>query len=178
MRFGSFVLLVVLLKLAFVMTPNSGQATESSTWRLGSEIDLQTSSFPFTPDESLTTGSLCSSQDPDFAEYRYQEKIAYCKRSVSASDKEAVYRLYGVSKKCQKEYTIDHYIPLSVGGTNRQDNLWPEPKSIKALRKNLELELFQAVSNGRLTQSEAIQRIREAKLNPPVQDPSRFKFCL
>ena len=72
---------------------------------------------------------------------------------------------------------VDHFIPLSIGGTNRRENLWPEHKDIKNLRKNLELDLFEDVRDGKLTQSEAIRRIREAKLNPPISDPSRYVIC-
>lgn len=178
MRSGIHAFRVLLLALTLIAAPIVGSAAEAPIWLKGSEIDLQISAFPFTPDETLTTGSLCSTHDPDFEEFRYRENIAYCKRSVSSSDKEKIYRTYGVSQKCRKEYTIDHFIPLSVGGTNRPDNLWPEPKSIKALRKDLEMELFKAIRDGKITQDEAIQRIRDAKFNPPVNDPSRFKFCL
>jgi hypothetical protein len=178
MRSGILTFRVLFVALILAGVPVMGGANEAPIWLKGSEIDLQISAFPFTPDESLTSGSLCTTHDPDFQEFRYREKIAYCKRSVSSSDKEKIYRTYGVSQKCRKEYTIDHFIPLSVGGTNRPDNLWPEPKSIKALRKDLEIELFKAIRDGRITQDEAIEKIRDAKFNPPVNDPSRFKFCL
>ena len=177
MRSGILMSRVLVLVLSMFAATFSVEAREDS-WVLGSEINLEISAFPFTPDENVTTGSLCSTGDSDFEEFRYAEQIPYCKRSVSSSDKDRIYRHYGVPQKCRKEYTIDHFIPLAIGGTNRSDNLWPEPKSIKALRKNLELELFQAVSAGRMTQAEAIERIREAKLNPPIRSPDRFKFCL
>lgn len=177
MRSGILMSRVLVLVLAILAAPFTTEARDAS-WFLGNEIDLRISAFPFTPDENITTGSLCTTSDSDFQEFRYAEQIPYCKRSVSSSDKDQVYRRYGVSQKCRKEYTIDHFIPLSIGGTNRANNLWPEPKSIKALRKNLELELFQAVNAGRMTQAEAVERIREAKFNPPVRNPARFKFCL
>lgn len=142
------------------------------------QINIGFTAFPFTPDETRTNGSICSTSDRDFSEYRYPEKIPYCKRSVSSSDKDKIYRDYGVSKNCRKEYTIDHFIPLSIGGTNRLDNLWPEPKVIKQLRQDLEIELFKALSKGQITQEEAIETIRDAKFNPPISNPGDYEFCL
>jgi hypothetical protein len=142
------------------------------------QINVGFTAFPFTPDETKTNGSLCSTRDRDFAEHRYPEKIPYCKRAVSSSDKDKIYRDYGVSKNCRREYTIDHFIPLSIGGTNRLDNLWPEPKVIKQLRKDLEMELFKALSSGKISQEEAVQTIRDAKFNPPIANPSDYEFCI
>ena len=134
-------------------------------------------SFPFVPDATQTKGSLCSPQNPDFERYRYDEEIAYCARNVSAETKAAIYRAYHVSSKCKSEYTIDHFIPLALGGTNEPDNLWPEPRSIKALRYNLENELYHKMDAGTITQAEAVRIVIHAKLNPPVTNPSDFSFC-
>jgi hypothetical protein len=54
-------------------------------------------------------------------------------RDVSGSLKEAVRRSYGMSHKrdgwCNGEEAceIDHLIPLAIGGSNDQTNLWPQP---------------------------------------------------
>lgn len=133
--------------------------------------------FPFVPDSARTTGSLCNESDPDYRTNRYPERIAYCVRHVTNSRKSRIFEAYGVPAKCRKHYTIDHFIPLSLGGTNNEDNLWPEAKNIKALRYNLELELFEKLSDGKITQAHAVATIREAKLNPPVEDTNAFEFC-
>lgn len=133
--------------------------------------------FPFVPDPTMTEGSLCDPRDPDFERYRYQQKIAYCQRNVSRETKTRIYEVYGVPAKCRGEYTIDHFIPLSIGGDNSVANLWPEHKSIKALRKELETELYKNVSSGAMSQDEAVKIITEAKWNPPVSNPRKFKFC-
>lgn len=133
--------------------------------------------FPLTPGPT-TTGSLCTNNDVDFKEYRYGGNIPYCVRNVSTADKKRIYDFYGVPVRCRKEYTIDHFIPLSLGGTNNPNNLWPEAKVVKHLRQNLELELFEALQKGSITQADAITAIRDAKLNPPVTDPSQLAFCL
>ena len=134
--------------------------------------------FPFVPDQQQTAGSLCTVSSPDFTEYRYQEKIPYCARKVSSGLKAKIYRAYGVSDGCKKEYTIDHFIPLSLGGTNTADNLWPEAKSIKHIRFNLENDLYHRLQKGTITQKQAIDMIVDAKLHPPIDDPTVFKFCL
>jgi hypothetical protein len=133
--------------------------------------------FPLTPG-AATSGSLCTNNDSDFVEYRYSGQIPYCQRRVSSWDKKQIYDSYGVPERCRKEYTIDHFIPLSLGGTNKANNLWPEAKVVKHLRQNLELELFEALRAGTITQADAIATIRDAKLNPPVTDPSQLAFCL
>lgn len=133
--------------------------------------------FPYVPDSTMTTGSVCTPQDRDFQGYRYPQQIAYCARNVDSQMKGSIYLAYGVPKKCRGEYTVDHFIPLSFGGTNHRENLWPEHKSVKRLRQNLELELFEAVRDGRLSQADAIAQIREAKLNPPVTNPNPSSIC-
>lgn len=132
--------------------------------------------FPYTPN-SQNTGSLCNTQDPHFHQYRYEEQIPYCKRIVRESLKSKIFADYGVPARCRQEYTIDHYIPLALGGTNRPDNLWPEHKAVKAVRQNLEVDLFNALKNGRLRQAEAIKIIVEAKQNPPREKINLKNRC-
>lgn len=132
--------------------------------------------FPLTPGPA-TTGSLCTANDADFSEYRYSAKVPYCRRNVSSTEKRKIYDAHGVPAHCRREYTIDHFIPLSLGGTNEPNNLWPEAKVVKHLRQNLELELFDDLRRGYITQAEAIATIREAKMNPPVSDPTQLAFC-
>lgn len=125
---------------------------------------------PVRPDYRQTPGELCTTQHRDFKEHRYQEKIPYCKRRVSSGLKKQIYRNYGVPLKQKKQYTIDHLIPLSIGGSNSIHNLWPEPKSIKKLRQNLEYDIYLALRKGQITQKEAINIILDAKFNPPINN--------
>ena len=126
----------------------------------------QALAFPLTPNPKLTTGSLCTKADADYATDRYEEKIAYCRRNVSTQDKAQIYRAYGIPKNCWNRYTIDHFYPLSMGGSNHPDNLWPEHKYVKNTRMNLELETFQRLQNGEITQKEALDIIKSEKLHP------------
>jgi hypothetical protein len=119
------------------------------------------------PNPERTPGSVCRPSDPDFIERRYKERIPYCRRYVPPSVVETVYRNYRIPEAKWEEYTIDHLIPLALGGNNNRLNLWPEPKDVKGLRYNLENELYLRLKDGKITHATAIQRIKLAKLNPP-----------
>lgn len=121
---------------------------------------------PTRPDTQFTVGHLCNVNSQDFYGFRYQQRIPLCKRNVLTETKVRIYQRYNVPLKNKKYYTIDHFVPLSIGGSNDEDNLWPEPKAVKKTRLNLELEIYEAVKKGLLSQEEAIQKIVEAKMNP------------
>src|SRR4051812_8233179 len=50
-------------------------------------------------------------------------------RNVSTRVKHVAYVEYGIARSAQRNYVIDHLIPLEVGGGNDLTNLWPEPKA-------------------------------------------------
>jgi len=122
--------------------------------------------YPLTPDVKETPGSVCNEDHEDFEEYRYPEQIPYCFRNVASSLKKKIYDWYGIPQNERKEYTIDHLIPLSLGGDNEDDNLWPEHKEVKALRPDLEIKLYVKLRDGKLKQRAAIDQILEAKFDP------------
>ena len=128
--------------------------------------------FPTKPDPDVTVGDYCDEQDPDFVGYRYEDKVPYCIRKVSRHRKTRVYNQYHVPEDCRVEYTVDHYIPLFMGGSNEVANLWPEHRRVKATRQNLEQQLYLELRNGHITQSRAIEVVTEAKMNPPQVAPS------
>lgn len=127
-------------------------------------------SVPLVPNPELTVGELCKAKDKDFDEFRYDEGIAHCKRNVSKSRRDAIYAKYKISSRCRNHFTIDHFIPLSMGGNNRNENLWPEHKAIKAVRFDLEYDVYMELRRGRITQKEAIAAIRKEKLHPPEDE--------
>ena len=133
--------------------------------------------FPAIPDDEQTWGTLCTTSDRDFKEYRYREQIPYCKRRVSSSRKRKIYENYGVPSDCRSQYTIDHYIPLSIGGTNKDNNLWPEHKLVKALRAQLELETFEDLRDGIISQDEAVTLIIQEKQNPILKGLDPETLC-
>ncbi len=122
------------------------------------------SAYPLVPSSDLTQGDLCDQKDPDFDQLRYKERIPYCKRNVSWSRREQIYDQYSIPEKCRDRFTIDHLIPLAVGGNNSDQNLWPEHVAVKAQRPDLEIAVYHALANGEITQEEAIETILAEKL--------------
>lgn len=110
-----------------------------------------------------TPGKVCTHEDKDYQGLRYPEKIAYCKRNVSEGLKKRAYDDYQVPKEKQKDYTIDHLIPLAIGGSNDIKNLWPEHKEVKATRPTLEWTVYKALESGSITQKDAIDTIQTEK---------------
>jgi len=133
-------------------------------------------SYPLVPDPDLTEGELCTRSDPDFSTYRYEEQIPYCRRNVSRSRRDDIYDDYDISTDCQHRFTIDHFIPLALGGDNSDTNLWPEHVLVKATRPHLERELYLALEAGTMTQDEAIDIIVAEKTKLVESSSiSRFK---
>lgn len=122
--------------------------------------------YPKSPDPELTPGSLC--KEP--SEYRYPEQIAYCERSVNFFMKEAIFvsyrkvRGYTLSGD-RADYKIDHFIPLCLGGSNEQNNLWPQHISISKISDPLEALGCEKLSDGKISQKDLIQLIVKVKLN-------------
>lgn len=123
-----------------------------------------------TPHPNQTYGAMCSPENKDYVDNRYPERIAYCARNVDGTLKRKIYDAYGIPARCERYYTIDHFIPLALGGSNAPENLWPEHKDVKATRPKLETELYVALRDGELTQAEAIQIIVHAKTHAPAVD--------
>ena len=135
-------------------------------------VSISAWAVPYTPIVQMSPGAMCNSEDPDWKEYRYPEKIDYRKRKVSSRLKVWLYERYGIPRNCRSYYTIDHIVPLSLGGNNRVENLWPEHKSIKATRQNLEFELYQLLRDGRISQRDAVNTVLRAKFRPKL--PKNF----
>ncbi len=136
-------------------------------------------SFPWVPDPEMTQGDLCSKNDPDFEKYEYQEKIPRCQRNVSSSRREKIYDKYNISPDCRHRYTVDHFIPLALGGNNADINLWPEHVLVKATRPLLELELYLALEHGEINQEEAIDIVvrEKTKENKSIKSTKNKDEC-
>ena len=121
--------------------------------------------FPMGPDAQMTPGSLCDHPST----VRYPERIPYCSRDVTTGLKNEIIREYdeqlgfNVRRMRRGDFKIDHYIPLCAGGSNNQDNLWPQHKSVYAITDPLEPLVCEKMAAGRLSQAEAIEFIKEAK---------------
>lgn len=134
--------------------------------------------FPMHPDERLTPGSVCHHADA----IRYPERIKYCNRDVSGSEKAQIFRNYdniGFRTRSmeRRAFKIDHYIPLCAGGSNDESNLWPQHESVYVITDKLEELVCQKMAEGRLKQKDAIEYIRRAKNNldeaPDIEEEVR-----
>jgi len=128
--------------------------------------------FPVGPNDNLTPGKLCDR--PDY--YRYPEKIAYCERNVEKELKAEIIRTYDrelgfeIGLMNRMDFKIDHLIPLCMGGSNDEDNLWPQHASVYNRTDPLEPALCELMSQGRMKQAEAKERILRAKHYLSVAD--------
>lgn len=112
--------------------------------------------------EQRMQGDLCDTQDKDFDGFRYQEGIPHCRRNVTPETKRSVANDFGIFDGYQ-DYEIDHYIPLSIGGSNEVENLWPLPVPVARAKSALEGKIHEQVKEGALTQDQAIERVRNWK---------------
>lgn len=120
---------------------------------------------PNMPNEDISPSRVCKVGDPDQTTFRYAEKIAYCERNVESSLKTEIYEKYGIPSACRGQFIIDHIIPLSIGGSNSEENLWPEHHKIRDEVNPVEEQVFADLSSGSITQAEAIRRILEVKFD-------------
>lgn len=131
--------------------------------------------YPRSPDLKLTPGSLCDTPDS----YRYSEQIPYCERSLNSFGKEVVfmaYRKIGFSLSGERsQYKVDHFIPLCAGGSNKDDNLWPQYYTISQRTDALEALGCEVLALGKITQRELIDQIMKAKLDTK-QVPQILKY--
>lgn len=116
------------------------------------------------PDSSFTPGHLCSPGDPNFQEYRYAERIPYCRRKVTKDMKVQIARHYGVPESDWPDYEFDHLIPLAIGGDSSADNIWPQPHEPGSPdgsegKDKLEEQLYLQMKAGTITQADAVRRI-------------------
>jgi hypothetical protein len=111
-------------------------------------------------DPAITPGSLCTDSDPNFDGYRYPEDIAHCRRNVSKREKNDVAAAYGVAKSSFSQYEFDHLIPLGIGGSDDESNIWPQPLDADNDDKDrLEEQLYLEMRDGQITQADAVAEI-------------------
>jgi hypothetical protein len=128
------------------------------------------------PNPSLTPGA----SDPRVTQTNVSTTI--CRsgytstvRNVSTQTKHAIYVAYGIPNSAQRNYVIDHLIPLEVGGANTVTNLWPEPKADAKVKDKLENSMHAAVCAGKISLSDAQAKFivvaPAAAAAPPVTAP-------
>jgi hypothetical protein len=132
--------------------------------------------FPTTPVLDLTPGSLCERP----SQYRYPEQIPYCNRDVNREVKEEIFREYRrqgyrLNLQRREDYKIDHYIPLCAGGSNDEDNFWPQHVSVFSITDPLEFIGCEKLKIGKITQAHLVKLIKKAK-NDLTTAPETLSF--
>ncbi len=124
--------------------------------------------FPRNPNKQMTPGSKCGKPDT----YRYGERIPYCERNVKSSRKAALFVRYdeelgyATTRMQRTQFKIDHHIPLCMGGSNEDSNLWPQHSTIYELTDPAEGYLCERMAEGSLRQAKAVEIIQSIKQTP------------
>jgi hypothetical protein len=111
------------------------------------------------PDVSCTPGAIFPQVTKEQVCTRgYTQTV----RNVPQSEKNEVYKEYGIYSHKTGEYEIDHFISLELGGANDISNLWPEaanPTPGFHQKDLVENYLNEQVCKGIITLSEAQKEI-------------------
>lgn len=156
--------LLLCLATALFVSCGSASDRDSDLLTRGSDNNVK-QRFPLGPIVSVTPGSTC--QRPD--QIRYPSRVPYCERSVSTSLKNEIIAQYDrdfgfeIQEMDRHDFKIDHYIPLSIGGSNERNNLWPQHRTVYELTDPLESMVSELIIHDRITQKEAITQIQFAK---------------
>src|SRR5581483_10660118 len=116
-------------------------------------------SWPLYPDPTLTPGDFFPDVTAaDVCTPRY----ATAARHVPKSERAAVFAAYG-DPDDSSIYTLDHFIPLNLGGADTASNLWPEPVAVPGSHEKDKVEdyLHAQVCSGALSLDEAREAIRD-----------------
>jgi hypothetical protein len=99
-------------------TPNWGVQTKTSGCRVNGPL----------PDLACTPGAIISTATKtQICVSGYAGSV----RNVPTSEKNQVYKEYGIYSHTTGQYEVDHDISLELGGSNDIANLWPEAASPK-----------------------------------------------
>jgi hypothetical protein len=138
--------LALILALALGLLAGAARAAPRQDW-------------PLYPDPLLTPGDFF----PDATvEDTCTPRYATVARSVTKSERNAVFAAYGDPQDASL-YTLDHFIPLSLGGSNSVLNLWPEPVAVPGSHEKDKVEdyLHAAVCSGAISLADAREVIRD-----------------
>ncbi len=130
----------------------------------GAMAERYIADYPRGPVPSVTPGRLCDRPDA----YRYAERIPYSNRDVNPMLKEMIFREYRslgfrLDPKRREDFKIDHLVPLCAGGSNEEDNLWPQHVTIFSQTDTLESLGCEKLKLGKIRQAQLVQLIVAAK---------------
>jgi hypothetical protein len=81
------------------------------------------------PDPTRTPGATFDGVD---ATMICQQNYSQGVRQPRFNDKVEAFAAYGVSIHDRESYQVDHLVPISLGGSNASENLWPQPYDPRA----------------------------------------------
>jgi hypothetical protein len=96
----------------------------------------------------LTKAALCS---PGFHSSKLQHLTAAAKRAVEVE--------YGLTGSSRSALTIDHIVPLELGGSNNVANLYPQRPPVHQLKQTLDSTLAARVCQGLISLGAARRQI-------------------
>ena len=103
----------------------------------------------YLPNPKLTPGATLKLTKDDLCGPSRKETDG----SLSISLKRKVFELYKIRTEATTPHNIDHLIPVSLGGSNEIENLWPQPLSGEwnyNQKNQLERRLHKLVCTGQL----------------------------
>lgn len=109
------------------------------------------------PNHRVTPGAVLPVSTAHVCTARYATGV----RHVTAYQKNLVLKSYGFDPHTvdRRKWTIDHLIPLEIGGANVTQNLWPEPVEDAKRKDRLENRLRRLVCTHKLDLKTAQQSI-------------------
>lgn len=113
------------------------------------------------PNPTKTPGAIYQNiTEVDVCDSGYAKRV----RNVPVSQKKSVYKSYEISyPQPTGNYELDHFIPLSIGGSNDDKNLWPEPATpVPGFREKdkVEFYLYNQICSGKMSIRDAQESIR------------------
>lgn len=73
-----------------------------------------------------------------------------------------MYTTYNIPAIERKDYTVDHLLPLSIGGSNQITSLWPQHKSISTAK--LEGLIYNKLEKSVISYKEAVDAVLSHKI--------------
>jgi len=124
------------------------------------------------PDWTFTPGALCQQGQAGFQGFYYPEHIPICRQNVTLQMRREVALHYGVPEKDWGKFEFTFLIPPAIGGASSIDNIWLRPKGDNA-SDDLDRQLVEQMRTGKITQAQAVKRIRDFFIKTPTPANAR-----
>jgi hypothetical protein len=113
------------------------------------------------PDATKTPGTVYENiTEKDVCDSGYSKRV----RNVPVLQKKSIYKSYGIKyPQPAGAFEVDHFIPLSIGGSNDDKNLWPQPAApVPGFHEKdkVEFYLYNEICAGRIPIKTAQESIR------------------